>query len=69
MPSRRRSNRSGYRPGQLSDELENALKEEAENFDSIEDELELIRAVGDTFAALDVALEELAVPRLRALAE
>ena len=29
----------------------------------------LIRAVGDTFAALDVPLEELAIPGLRPLAE
>lgn len=42
VPSRRRSSRSVYRPGQLSDELKNAIKEEAENFDSTEDELELI---------------------------
>lgn len=69
MPPRRRSNRSGYRPGQLSDELTAAIKKEAENLDSIEDELELILALGDTFAAPHIALEDIAVPRRRALAE
>lgn len=69
VPPRRRTLRSGYRPGQLSEELKAAIKNETEHLESIGDELELIEAVGNTFAALDDALEELALPRLKAIAE
>ncbi|MEZ0579294.1 hypothetical protein [Nocardioides sp. MH1] len=36
--------------------------------DEVDDPLAVVAAVGDAFAALDDALEEIAVPRLRAIA-
>lgn len=67
MPPRQR--RAGYRPGQLSPELRAAITAEAEQLEQITDPLELIVAVGDVFAALDDALEEVALPRPRAVAQ
>lgn len=67
MPPRRR--RAGYRPGQLSAELRDAIAGEASTLDGLEEPLAVIEAVGDTFAAVDDALAELALPRLRAIAE
>ncbi|ROR90884.1 hypothetical protein [Nocardioides aurantiacus] len=67
MPPRRR--RAGYRPGQLSPELRAAIAAEADQLGQITEPLELIDAVGDVYAALDTALEPVALPRLRAVAE
>jgi hypothetical protein len=67
VPPRRR--RSGYRPGQLSPELHDAITAEAAQLAALQEPLAVIEAVGDTFAALDDALAELALPRLRAVAE
>ena len=66
MPPRRR--RAGYRPGQLSPELRAAIATEAAQLDEITEPLAAIDAVGDVFAALDDALAEVALPRLRAIA-
>jgi DNA-directed RNA polymerase specialized sigma24 family protein len=67
VPPRRR--RSGYRPGQLSPEVREAISAEAANLSELGDPLAIIAAVGDTFAALDDALAEIALPRLRAIAQ
>lgn len=67
MPPRRR--RAGYRPGQLSPELRDAITGEASTLAALEEPLAVIEAVGDTFAALDDALAEIALLRLRAIAE
>lgn len=67
VPPRRR--RSGYRPGQLSPEVHEAISAEAANLSELGDPLAVIAAVGDTFAALDDALAEIALPRLRAIAQ
>lgn len=66
-PARRR--RSGYRPGQLSPQLLEAITDEAQRVSDLEEPLVVIAAVGDLFASLDDALAELALPRLRAIAE
>lgn len=55
--------------GKLSPELRAAITAEAADLDALEDPLKVIEAVGDTFAALDDALAEIATPRLRAIAE
>lgn len=67
MPPRRR-HRSGYRPGQSSPELKAAITAEGEHLTRLEEPLVVIKAVGDTFAALDDALAEIALPRLKAIA-
>lgn len=67
MPPRRR--RDGYRPGTLSPALNDALEAEGARLDAIAGPLETIAAVGDTYAALDDALDAIALPRLRAIAQ
>lgn len=67
MPPRRR--RAGYRPGQLSPELRAAISAEAAAQGELAEPFAVIEAVGDTFAALDDALAEIALPRLRAIAQ
>ena len=67
VPPRRR--RTGYRPGQLSEQMRAAVAAETRRLDDIDGPIETIQAVGDTFAAMDDALAELALPRLRAIAE
>jgi DNA-directed RNA polymerase specialized sigma24 family protein len=68
MPPRRRR-RSGYRPGRLAEQLSQAIADEAQTVADLEEPLVVIGAVGDTFAALEDALGQLALPRLRAMAE
>lgn len=68
MPSARRR-RSGHRPGQLSPELQAAIRDEAQAIGDLEEPLAVIAGVGDAFAAMDDALAELALPRLRAVAQ
>jgi DNA-directed RNA polymerase specialized sigma24 family protein len=63
----RRSSRPA--PPELSPELREAITAEAVQLEGLEEPLAVIAAVGDTFAALDDALAELALPRLRAVAE
>ena len=67
MPPPRR--RSGYRPAQLSPALRDAISTEAGNLRKLGDPLAVIAAVGDTFAALDDAVAQIALPRLRAIAQ
>lgn len=70
VPERRL--RSGSRPGQISAELRAAIAAEADKLDQIRDTagpFRAIEAVGNAFAALDDALDQLAVPRLKAIAE
>lgn len=64
MPPRRRA---GYRPTKLDKELRAALKAEEARLEAIGDPVSVIRATNDTFAGLDDALAEVAVPRLRAV--
>lgn len=66
VPPRRR--RDGYRPGRLSPALAEAIEAEAESLSQIDGPVATIEAVGNTFAALDDALAEIAVVRLRAVA-
>jgi hypothetical protein len=47
--------------------LKNALRAEAERLDKAGDDVDVIRAVGDAFAALDAELERIAKVRLRAV--
>ena len=63
LPRRRR--RAGYRAGQLSAQLREAIVAEGADLDAVEEPF----AVTDTFAVLDDALEAIALPRLRAIAE
>lgn len=65
---RPRSRRSGFAPGrQLSPELEAAIEAEASRLAAIDDPVEAVRAVTETFIALDVALEAVAEPRMIAI--
>lgn len=48
--------------------MRQALREEADRLEQVEDPLATIRAVGDFFAALDHELERVAEVRLRAVA-
>lgn len=68
MPPRRRR-RSGYRAGHLSPQLDQAISDEAQSLADLQEPLAVIAAVGDTFAALDDAVAQLALPRLRAVAQ
>ena len=65
MPPRTR--RSGARRGALSADLKEALRAEATNLGRAGDEVAVVRAVGDTFAALDAELERIAKVRLSAI--
>ena len=64
---RRRAPRAGARPGDLSPQLRDALRDEAARLGDIEDPVTAARAVGDAFAALDTELERLARVRLAAV--
>jgi DNA-directed RNA polymerase specialized sigma24 family protein len=66
-PRRRRPARAGARPGELSEELRGALREEAVRLAAIAGPVERGRAVGDVFAALDPELETLAQVRYAAV--
>src|SRR5690349_4642321 len=65
MPPRPR--RSGARRGALSAEVRAALRAEAARLNDLDDEVSIVRAVGDAFAALDSELERIARVRLRAV--
>ena len=67
MPPRRR--RAGYRPGQLSADLRAAIEAQARQVEKAGEPLAVINAVADVFASLDDALAEIALPRLRAIAQ
>lgn len=64
-----RRRRAGHRVGQLSANLRAAITAEAELLEDPENPLATVTAVGDVFAALDDALAEIALPRLRAIAD
>jgi DNA-directed RNA polymerase specialized sigma24 family protein len=49
--------------------LSDAISAEARQLADVAEPLAVIEAVGDTFAALDDALAQIALPRLRAVAE
>lgn len=67
-PMRARQRRSGFEPGrQLSPELEAAIEAEAARLAAIDDPTLAVRAVTETFIALDVALERVAEPRMTAI--
>ncbi|WP_141775415.1 hypothetical protein [Phycicoccus sp. SLBN-51] len=66
MPPRRR--RAGYQPGELSEQMRDAITAEAARLEDVEDDLETIRATGQVFNALDDAILAIGEPRLRALA-
>src|SRR5690348_462980 len=53
----------------LSADLSAAITAEAQQIVDLEDPLAVIAAVGDTFASLDDAVAEIALPRLKAVAE
>lgn len=72
MPTARgrsKQRRAGYRPGKLSPQLQHAITAEAARLGEPEEPLAVIAAVGDVFASLDDALAELALPRLKAVAD
>ena len=68
VPPRPRKRRAGYRAGQLSPQLRAAITAEATELASLAERLAVIEAVGEVFAAMDDALEEMALPRLVAVA-
>lgn len=65
MPPRRR--RDGYRQGQLSEDLRTAIVDEIARLEAIEDPVQTIKEANDAFAGLDDVVDDLAVPRLRAV--
>ncbi|QWC83712.1 hypothetical protein KLP28_08615 [Nocardioidaceae bacterium] len=67
MPPRRR--RDGYRPALLSQQLQDAITAEAARLEAVPGPVETVAAVGEFYAALDDALDEVALARLRAVAE
>ena len=60
---------SGYRPGKLSLQLQEAITAEAHQLEELEEPLAVIAGVGDVSASLDDALAELALRRLKAIAD
>ncbi|MCY7364673.1 MAG: hypothetical protein LH469_05085 [Frankiaceae bacterium] len=64
MPPPARRRRAGARPGQLPEQLRAALAAETDRLAGIDDPIVAIRAVGDSFAALDDELAALAQVRL-----
>jgi uncharacterized protein YerC len=66
VPPRRRA---GSRPGELSDEFRAAIATEARRLESAGTPVDVIRGVGDAFAALDDEVAQFAAVRLRAIAE
>ena len=70
-PARRKTKqrRAGYRPGTLSQQLQDAITAEAARLGEPEEPLAVIAGVGEVFAGLDDALAELALPRLVAIAD
>jgi uncharacterized protein YerC len=66
VPPRRRA---GSRPGELSEDFRAAIAAEAERLEGAGSAVEVIRGVGDAFAALDDELAQFAAVRLRAVAE
>ena len=73
MPPRRRNqprpSRAGARPGELSQDLRDALQGQAARLAGIEDPQSRARAVGDLFAALDAELATIAQVRYSAVRE
>lgn len=67
MAATQRARRRGARPGSLSRELRAALRAEAARIADLSDPVDVIKAVGDTFAALDGELERIAAVRLAAV--
>ena len=65
MPPRVR--RAGARKGALSPGVRQTLRAEAKRLSALEDDVTIVRAVGDAFAALDGELERIAKVRLRAV--
>lgn len=59
--------RAGARAGSLSPELRQALRAEAARLARLADPVEIIKGVGDTFAALDGELARVAKVRLAAV--
>lgn len=66
MPPRRR--RAGYQPGDLSEQMRDAIAAEAARLDALGDDLATIRATSEVFNALEDAILSIGEPRLRALA-
>lgn len=67
MQPTQRPTRAGARPGSLSAELRQALRTEARRLSRLSDPVTIVKATGDTFAALDAELERFAMLRLRAV--
>jgi uncharacterized protein YerC len=69
VPPRERQQRSGARRGALSADLRQALRGEATRLARVEDPLARIRAVSDTFAAMDAELARFADVRYAAIVQ
>jgi uncharacterized protein YerC len=65
VPPRRR--RAGYQPGELSEQMREAIAAEAARLEALGDDLATIRATGEVFNALDDAVLAIGEPRLRAI--
>jgi DNA-directed RNA polymerase specialized sigma24 family protein len=67
VPTPPRPSRAGARRGKLSPELVTALRDEAKRLWQAGEPVEVVKAVGDAFAALDRELERIAAIRLDAV--
>lgn len=66
MPPRRR--RAGYRPGDLSQQLRDAIAAEAELLSQVETDLAMVDAVSETLAAVEEELDAVRMLRWEAIA-
>lgn len=69
MASTGRERRRGARDGALSAELRSALRAEVARVARLTNPVDVCKAVGDTFAALDVEMERLADVRIAAIGQ
>lgn len=67
MPPRRRLERSGYRPGAISEDLRQAIAAEAASARAVEGLIARIDATSDAIAAIEDAVDEIREVRLSAL--
>jgi uncharacterized protein YerC len=62
-----RTRRAGARKGSLSPELRGALRAESKRIAALPEAVDVVKAVGDFFAAADAELERVAQVRLAAI--
>lgn len=62
-----RRRRAGYKPGELSPQMRAAIAAESARLAELDDDIDIVRAVGEWFNALDDAILEIGEHRLLAL--